>query len=658
MSRLETQGEDLKVPLAFEAVRLPGVARPSLEPPYLFVLKPSGARIQRVAFEGHFRLERSTSLTFSLHAPTSSRLKSDIISGDVGFPSVHLVNQAGTVYRFARGNLKDFFDSTRPNEKQTLRLPLSAFVFDPDLISNVPDMCEFFSSSIVRIYFDFLRDGTDEIHLCLDEIGIVESQGKYAFGVQDLVVLERINQTRFLPKFSTESPDMVFSIALSAAGLAVAIGGSLDIEIRGDHEIVHTLSCQLREEQVYRTINLPGLGSYLATGTVTSLSGEVLANAEWPLVRGLPSGGGRKARKLGISDEQLYEMIAASGGAWDRCVLSMQKVIQTSVGFRFARGAGMLPPLPPGDGRNRVLAVFGMPRWLSRRSDLPDYYRYGPADWDHYEALLNWVAERAVESGVSHFEVWNEATALGHWNDDFDTLMRLHRVTRKVFGEVAPGIRIIGCCTHSWHFEFIERFLREGGADSCDGLAIHGYTYQPEDFVDHFDRLDRMIGEYGPKDRHFGVHITELGFRYPAFSLDVQSDWLLLFTLEAASRTIVDAVLWFRYANPRVEISSGYRQNSATGYALVGNAESYCRPAYFAYTMANFLLSRSDRVVASGAAADRTYEILKGDQLIAVVSRCRARLEQLLPAGWAVARIRRLLPDRSGVIISMKPDME
>jgi len=49
---------------------------------------------------------------------------------------------------------------------------------------------------------------------------------------------------------------------------------------------------------------------------------------------------------------------------------------------------------------------------------------------------------------------------------------------------------------------------------------------------------------------------------------------------------------------------------------------------------------------------------IKGNQLIAVVSRSRARLESLLPAGWAVARIRRLLPDCPELFISMKPGLE
>ncbi|WP_333825800.1 hypothetical protein [Pinisolibacter sp.] len=642
--------------LKFTAVRLPGVATPAVVSPFSFFLKPVGPRVQRAAFDGEHIFDRSAYLVFTLYSPVAKGMKADIINGDVGFPSVHLVNSNNSVFRFSRGNLKDFFDISRAGEPQEIRLPLSAFIYDRDLRTNIPVEGDFFDAGIVRIYFDFLADTENDVDIRLEDLAICPGSDDHSLNVQDLVVFERMNQSRSFPKFSTQSHEMAFSISLSAVGLAVgAIGGKLAIEVLADAVTVDSFSCILKEEHLSGALKLPRVGSYLVSATVTSPAGDVLARSRWPVVRCLPMDEDGWGDVLGMSDEQHYELIAACGGAWDRFVLSLQKVIRVGDRFRFTRGVGLMPSLPPGIGRKRVLAVFGMPRWLSRRSDLPDYYRYGPADWDEYRRLIGWIGERAVRAGITHYEVWNEATALGHWNDDFDVLMRMHRIVRETFAEVAPSLTIIGGCTHSWHFDFIEKFLVAGGHETCDGLAIHGYTYQPEDYVRFFDRMERLVEAHVPAERDFGIHITELGFRYPVFSLDSQADWLMLFTLEAASRKRYEAVLWFRFANPRVEITSGYRQSSATGYALVGNAESYCRPALVAYSITNYLLATADRVVAEGQADQRCYRFYRGDELFAMVHRDRGRLEGELPKGWRLFDLQRLETAGTALGISIRP---
>lgn len=644
---------DPESPLVFDEVRLPGIKIPPKLGPFDLRLQPQDGtlKIARAAFEGRFDFGISSLLNFELHSPGSRLMQPDIVRGDIGFPSVHLVNARGCVYRFARGNLKDFFDIRRPDQPQRVSLPLSAFVWDRDLVQNVPPEGNFFASGIVRLYFDFLRHPDQAIDIRLSRLSTSEASEATALDIRDVLIFERAGQSRLLPKFSTESATLSLGMSPSNTGLALGCVGCrltlrlLEPDSEGEGAVLEETTLELRQEAVWHGLRLPRTGHYRLEGWVERPDGSLLASSTWPICRVLPAPplpakeGVQLAptarRILGISDEFEYERIALAGGLWDRLVVSLTTLMEDPAaksGLRFAAGTKPLFALPAPRGARRVLAVFGMPRWLSRRPDRPDYYRYGPSDWDRWARLVEWLAPQAAVAGVTHWEVWNESTALGHWADDMETLVKLHKVTRAALDRAAPGMTVLGGCTHSWTWDFLERFLEAGGAEHCDGLALHGYTYQPEEYLDLFDRLDGLMARYAADRPDFAAYVTEVGFRHPAFSLEAQAEYLTLFTLEAAARGRIEAMLWFRFTNPRPEITSGYRQNSSTGYAMIGHNDSYCRPAYVAYRGLAALLGRCDRVEASGSPETRRFTLLNAEKTIAIVTRATAA--PVLESGW------------------------
>lgn len=616
----------------WDAVRLPGIRKASKIGPFRFNVRPASG-VARASFDCHVELSKSDLLCFDLHSPTSSAMYPDIVRGDFGFPIVCIKNRAGTVYRFARGNLKDFFDISRPNERQRIKLPINAFVYDRDLTTNVPDEGSFFDSPVVNIYFDFLAHPVNLIDIELGHISIEPSKND-GWEVQSLIIFERTGQAKQLPPFSTESSSLSFSVSLSGVGAARDLQGAiLTLCVWRGESRIQEISVQLNNENAYLTIALPHVGSYRLDAAIVK-NDEKIAASSWTICRVLSARGGDETI-LGVSDEYEYDRIAALGGSWDRMPVSLQGTVRNpDRSIRFSAGADPFPRTVPIAGRFRIIAPFAMPKWLSR-VQAPDYYRYAPTDFEEYSHLVGWMIRRSREAGATHYEVWNEASAMGHWNENMESLIELHRITYEVAKSVAPEITVLGGCTHSWKFDFLHNFLKAGGARYCDGLAIHGYTYQPKDYLEQFDQLEDLLLEFAPGRRDFKTYITEIGFRYPAFSLEDQAKFLTLYTLEGASRKTVGAMLWFRYTNPRPEILSGYRQNSSTGYAMVGHNGSYCRPSFAAYRFVQRLLQQFDEVRASGPSTARRYEFIK-DGSVEAVGLYQPEGEPDLPPDWRV----------------------
>ncbi|WP_349371489.1 hypothetical protein [Salinarimonas sp.] len=630
----ETRGEGRLI-VDWDRVRLPGVFMPSRTGPYRFVLKCGAKKVSRAAFERRLEVTSSDYISFVLYTPTSRAMFPDIVRGDFGFPTVFLRNERGTFFRFARGNMKDFFDIRRPNEPQRVVLPFSSFVFDSDHTKNVADEGDFFSHLLDMVSFDFLSHPDDDIDIVVDEIAIEKHADRARFAVQDLVLFERVGQARQLPAFSTEAGAISLGVSLSSAGVALgAAGATLSLRASQEGADVAAAQVTLRTDPCYATLALPRPGAYQLAAEVRR-DGMLLAASAWPACRVLPRAANGPATILGISDEFEYDRLAAVGGSFDRIPVALQSVVvDPSCGHRFAAGVDPLPVTHPGPGRGRFVAAYAMPKWLSRQGDRPDYHRYAPGDWDAYEALMTWMADRARRAGATHYEVWNEASALGHWNDDLGALLRMHEVTQRVFKRVAPEIVVLGGGTHSWTFAFLQSFLEAGGAGHCDGLAVHGYTYQPWDYLEHFDRLDALLAPVRRDRPEFKAFITEIGFRHPAFTLEDQALYLALYSLEAAARSSIGACLWFRFMNNRPELLSAYRQNSSFGYAIVGANNSYCRPSYAAFRHVELLL-RSGRVVARGPAEGRRYDVEDAEgKLVARAFFGHAPDRAELPAGF------------------------
>ncbi|MCC7253462.1 hypothetical protein [Hyphomicrobium sp.] len=606
------------IEIEWDAVRLPGVLRPPKKPPYMFEIKPSMAPVARAAFDGRIPLTRSSLLCFTMQSPTSSAMFPDIVRGDFGFPTISMQNAMGTVYRFARGNLKDFFDITRPNRIQNLHLPVAAFVYDKDMKSNVPDDGAFFDTSIVGLTFDFLPHPEENIDIQLGEIFLIEDVPHTKYGVPNLVQFERTAQATHYPVYSTEHALMTFDVSLTHVGLVLGYkGAELNISLWCKKEKVYDTRTELRDSSSPLTLTLANPGHYMLEARVVS-GGSIVAESRWPICRTLARKKSGKPTKLGISDSGTYDKIAALGGSWDRIPIPLKVTVEDAGGPRFGRGINTLPPLPPGAGRSRIVPVFNMPKRLSRKSSAYDFDRYAPSDWGAYRKLVAWMINEMKAVGATHYEVWNEASVIGHWNEDCGTLVELHKVSYDMVKTIDPSIVVLGGCTHSWTFDFLDKFLDAGGGQYCDGLSVHGYTYQPHLFVEHFDQLDTILNKSASNRPEFKTFLTEIGFRYPAFSLDNQAMFLVLYTLESASRSSIAAILWFRYHNPRPEQISGYRQDASAGYAMVGYGDVYCRPSYASFRFVERLLQQFDSVQASGPATARRYEFLKENKIEAI----------------------------------------
>lgn len=629
-----------------------------------FTISPSKPHICRLNLTGDFSMLKGTTiLCFDYHSPKYP-LMPDIVTGDAGFPSIMLVNSDGVHFSFARGNLKDFFDISQPNIRQRIELPLNTFLYEKNMTTNVPLKGDFFARPIVKIIFDFLRHKADTIDIEVGNFAYREAREIKLPPVQDLVIFDRSDQVRCLPKFATERGGMTFWVALNAIGLALGYtGAQLKLTVIKNDTPVQKKVVTLSGENTGVQLQFKQRGAYRVHADLYK-DGKVLAREKWSACHVVSHDGISPSSILGISDGAEYDRIATAGGSWDRLVAPLALVAKSDKGFHFQPGLNSLPRTRRAPGQHRILSTFQMPKYLTRFPDRWDFNRYGPSDPRAYAEMIGWLAKSAYEAGFTHFEVWNEASAYGHWNDDMDTLIALHKITYETIRKFVPGMVVLGGCTHSWDLDFLRRFFEAGGAEYCDGLTIHGYTYQPVLLPQRFDDVEALIDSHVSSERDFGLYVTEVGFRMPAFTEMAAAENLVLFTLEAASRKRTQAVLWFRYNNPRPEVDSGYQQRSSTGYALIGNSERYCRASYAAYRFTDLLLGASDHVEASGDGEERVYRLMGKPGTIGLVAKNRRILEGMAPLPW-----RRLdccggpLPgtDKSGseelsLFVALRPD--
>jgi len=653
-----------EVPLPMTECKVGNDFLPLDNKPLSYVIAPGKPHICRFNLTGNFNvLKKSNVLSFDFHSPKYP-LMPDIVTGDAGFPTIMLVNSDGVHFSFARGNLKDFFDISQPNTRQRIELPLNTFVYENNMTSNVPLRGDFFARPIVKIIFDFLRHKVDPIDIELGNFAYREVREIKLPPVQDLVIFDRSDQVRSIPKFATERGVMTFRVALNSIGLALGYAGAqLKLAVMKNGTPVQEVVVALSAESNNVQLQLKQRGAYRVRADLYK-DGKLLACEEWSACHVVSRAGMAPSSILGISDGAEYDRIAMAGGIWDRLVAPLALVAKSEKGFYFQPGLNPLPCTLRAPGQHRILSIFQMPKNLTRFPDRWDFHRYGPSDPKEYAEMISWLAESAYEAGFTHFEVWNEASAYGHWNDDMDTLIELHKITYEAIRKVVPSMIVLGGCTHSWDLDFLRRFFKAGGANYCDGLSIHGYTYQPALLPQRFDDVEDLIRTHVHFKRDFGLYVTEVGFRMPAFSEMAAAENLVLFTLEAASRKFTRAVLWFRYNNPRPEVDSGYQQRSSTGYALVGNNERYCRSSYAAYRFIDLLLGQSDQVDACGEGEGRVYRLVGKLGTIGIIARSGRILENMAPSKWRwldccggpLPKTDILDSDEFGLFVALRPD--
>jgi len=550
-----------------------------------FNVEAGSATVRRLRFEApkHCQVSRDSALAFTFHSPSSPDLAPDILQGDCGYPELRLINSHGTVYRFKRGNLKDFFDLRQPNTPQRIHLPLASFLYDIDLASNVAEPPDFFTQPLHKVLFDFLPHPQRDIDVCIADVAIEPHAGQVHFDALELLNVENLQHTPYLPKVVTYEPQLLLSLQLNALGQRLVSAGSvLHWALSEGHAVLAEGQLTLAANKQTLRLDLPRFGGYELSLDIRTHD-ETIAASQTTLVRAVPAGTFVQS-KFGLSDSDQFDKIAVLGGTYERTILNMASVTTFGGRFRFKANGRTLPLAPPPPGRRRIVSLKGMPKFLSRRSDRPDHHRYGARDWAEYGRMMAWLAGEIAACGGWGIEVWNEASVRHEWSDDLDQLVELHRVAFEAIRAAAPGLVLLSGSTNTWDPAFLRRFMTHGAWAHCDALAVHGYTYAPQHAAQQFDEIEAICNEVSVlKGSPFPCYVTEIGFRAPAFSLQAQAEQLVRYSLEAASRPTIEALVWFRYMNPRGDITTNYDQHTSGGYAMLGHGGRYARPSLAAY---------------------------------------------------------------------------
>jgi hypothetical protein len=598
---------------------------PGLNPDAHYFKLPAGEnQPRRLSFssEAGIKISGSDRLRFWMRSPSSDAMYPDILSGDHGYPAISLTNSRGTHYSFSRGNLKDFFEISTPRISQEITLPLEAFLYNVFMTTNVVDEDTFFDYPLTQISFDFLCHPTEDIDIEITGMEIIPVARGGSLAFNSVVNIEGSARSA-LSHMMTESEDLTLNFYLSEAGENEygLKGKPLYWVLYQDGVVIDKGMHFLQRDAGTVNLKLPRPGPYQLKTRIES-KGEIISTASTWLCRVLPLTARIRPSILGICDQRNHDMAQHAGGSMLRLPFPLKNInfeteFDDDIAFNKALTDGVVRHSfigfpEPAPHTQRLFAYFGMNQKMSRKPQSADYDRYAPKDWKAYGRLMSYMAEDAIQQNVNIIETWNEPSVIGSWNDSFDNLMKLHEVTYKAVKDVSSDITVVGGGTHTWDFDFLTKFLEHGGGDHCDGLGVHGYTYSPHLYVEYFDRLETLIETYVPGRKDFGTFITEIGFRTPAFSDRDQALWLSLFTLEAAARSKVKSLIWFRFMNVKPEDLSRYHQKASNGYALLGNSNAYCRPAMASYRHLHDLLQRYGTVEARGSAEDRIYQFTEG----------------------------------------------
>lgn len=629
-------GTEARMPAAIVWMlpRTPATAEPGRARGRHYIVE-AGAGIRRLRYEAPkgCRVTKESALAFTFHSPSSADLAADILKGDRGYPELRLINAHGTIYRFKRGNLKDFFDLRRPNTPQRLHLPLSSFIYDVDVKENVPEPPDFFSVPLHKVLFDFLPHPERDIDVCVADVAVEPHVGKEYPDAFDLLNVENLQQTPYLPKVVTYEPQIILSLQLNALGLRLVDAGSVLHWALSEHDqMLYEGRLPIVATKQTLRFELPRFGGYTLDLEIRT-QGETVATGRTTLVRAAPTGDFTPT-KFGISDSDQFDKIAALGGTYERTILNMSSLIKSHGRYRFKANGRTLPLAPPPRGRRRIIALKGMPKFLSRKPDLPDHHRYAAVDWAEYRRMIEWLAGEIELSGAWGVEVWNEASVRHEWNDELDQLVELHRVSAEAIRAVAPGLVVLSGSTNTWDPDFLRAFMAHGAWSHCDALAVHGYTYSPHQAAVQFDEIDAICRECEAlKGQPFPCYVTEIGFRTPAFSPLAQAEQLVRYSIEAASRPSIGAILWFRYMNPRGEIGANYDQNASGGYAMLGHAGRYARPGLAAYRFLLETLAGTTPLLRRRYYDDRCAYVFRGpaDERVVLVSYDPAQVHPVPP---------------------------
>lgn len=537
-------------------------------------------KINRLAltFDKPILLDENKSLLFTISYLDSSLIQYDILRGDLGIPEISIVNEKGVVYRFKRGNLKDFLGLINDSSYKEVALPLSTFIFHNDLKSNVKSNEPFFSFHIVKVYFDFLSDSSTDTICNIGKMQIIDyKHSKLSY--KNLFNINRNNVFYPYEIYIVESSKVSFSFSKSEVS-QFFYPDFLTVEISYAKK---TICFVVGSETKYIELPVDKMGNNSYKVKVTYKE-SIICEDIMKIIRTVPKTITCSSDFLGISDGySSLESFKNLGGKRFRTVFDLGQVLKEGSNYRFSTDLNPFKMLNNIGELDVWIAIKCLPKWLSSRPDIHDYYRYAPYSYEEYRLLMKWFFVQCKIHNVSTVEIWNEANVIHEWNDSFEPLLKMTQICFEVRNEIYPECKIASPSSTSWDFDYFSTLGDLGVYDYCDYIALHSYTYQPENVLKDINRLNDLVLKYQHSNKRLTAVISEIGMRTPTFTDLEQAEWLSAYSLISFSYKTISAIYWFRLKNPRFEKYSSYDQNASTGYAMIGYEGKYARSMYGAY---------------------------------------------------------------------------
>ena len=538
------------------AIRAPGGMDP--EGQSIQVILKQHAETQRLAFEFHTpqKISRNSYLQFDIDYSHVQDLKYEISRGDPCLPEFILESVSGECFRFKRGNFKDFFSMSGKDHEQRIRLPIGSFVYHNDMRSNAPESGTFFNDPVRQISVDFLKPDIGEANVFLMSPKLVPADPKLdsVFSYLDFFPCGSAADSELFVTRGANLSLRVTKSEFSESRLPVAC--ELQIVVRQFSERFEMSTAIENGENIIK-LPIDFFGQAEISMLLTHM-GEEIAKSEVTGVRCFPSRG-KICDSIGLSDGANLYRAGLQGGNKLRTIINLNQIRETEGGFHFQ------PNLDPFQSFKRLnvdwlVSFKSMPKFLQQ--DPANGFRKGPADLDKFRSLMEWLLKELDNAGVKFVESWNEANVLFEWSDTFENLEEMHSALHEVIVENQLEIKLLTPSSSTWDFGFFEEVCNSSIIENSAGLAMHGYTYAPQNANHYFEELDRILknGRYPDVP----VFMTEIGFRTPAFSLNDQAEYLSLFTLHAAFRDRINCTIWFRFQNSKPENFSSYDQNASS----------------------------------------------------------------------------------------------
>lgn len=128
-----------------------------------------------------------------------------------------------------------------------------------------------------------------------------------------------------------------------------------------------------------------------------------------------------------------------------------------------------------------LLPLYGTPQWASARPK--EENRTGtagtaaePADMEDWRNFVRTVATR-YKGRIEAYEIWNEPNLNMYWSGSAKQLVDLSREAFRIIKSVDPqALVVLPACTSGNGPQFLDEFLKQGGAQYGDVIGYHFYV--------------------------------------------------------------------------------------------------------------------------------------------------------------------------------------